>query len=106
MALITLPAATLLLSHDGDSLVVGELGTLLSKIHSNRLDLQALVPLLTKVIENAPDEEIWDVVYELVPKPTSMRLLTPPEDSTPSTPKRKLLQPLSNRLRPFTRHPE
>jgi hypothetical protein len=72
VALITLPAATLLPSHDGRSSVVGELGTLLSKIHSNQQDFQALVPLLTKVIENAPDEEIWDAIYGLVPQPTLM----------------------------------
>jgi hypothetical protein len=64
------------------STLAGELGTLLSKLELNQQDLQAIVPLLAKVIEKAPDGEIWDAVYKLVtksaPQPTPLTEFTPP----------------------------
>jgi hypothetical protein len=57
---------------------------LFGRIRSDQQDLQAVAPLLTKVVEKAPDRKIWDAVYELVkksaPQPTPLGTLTPPAE--------------------------
>jgi len=96
-----LPASRLLSSSDGRSTLAGELATLFAKVQSNQQDLQAIVPLLTKVIEKAPDGEIWDAVYGLVtksaPQPTPLGVWTPPPELvTPTTPSKSTLPSLSH----------
>ena len=40
----------------------GELATVSARLESNQQDLQAVVPILTKVVEKASDAEIWVAV--------------------------------------------
>jgi hypothetical protein len=55
----------------------------------NQQDFQAVAPLLTKVVEKAPDGDLWVAVYELVtksaPQPTPLGGLTPPAEVTTPT---------------------
>ena len=107
--LLTLPASRLLRSPDGRSTLVGELAMLLARVQSNQQDLQTVVPLLTKVVERAPDAEIWVAVYDLVtksaPQPTTLGKwtplgeLTPPVTSESSAEWTALTTPRKSRLR-------
>jgi len=56
---------------------------LCGRLQSNQQDVQAVVPLLTKVVEKAPDAEIWVAAYELITQPAQQP--TPPEEITPPT---------------------
>jgi len=53
------------------------------RLESNQQDLQAIIPLLTKVVEKAPDAEIWAAAFELITPPAQLPApleeLIPPE---------------------------
>lgn len=77
LALANLPAPRLLRSPDGSSTLRGELAAVSARLESRKQDLRAVVPLLTSVVEKAPDAEIWAAAYNLVtksaPQPTTLK---------------------------------
>lgn len=69
--LLSLPAARLLRSRHGNSTLSGDLAFFFSQLCSHAVDFQSTIPLLTQVIEPAPDSTIWNAVFVLVAKPTT-----------------------------------
>jgi len=67
VALQTLPAARLLHSQiDGNTRLRANLLNLGSKVGSGEFNIKSTIPLLALVVNNAPDEEIWRAVFDLV----------------------------------------
>jgi hypothetical protein len=65
VALQTLPAARVLHSRiDSKALLRADLFSLGSKVGSNDFDDKDTIPLVELVVNNAPDIEIWDAVFE------------------------------------------
>lgn len=64
--LLSLPAARLLRSRHGNSTLSGDLAFFFSQLCSHAVDFQSTIPLLTQVIEPAPDSTIWNAVFVLV----------------------------------------
>ena len=96
VALHGLAATRLLPSISGKEHLYGDLKALHFAAHSNHFDIERIIerikPLLKAVLDNDPDEYIWDEVYNavnainvvtVVPKPIPQPR-TPPE-SVPST---------------------
>jgi hypothetical protein len=86
---MVLPASRLLPSSGGRGRLTNKIATLLVNLQDNEQGLRAIVPLLTKIVEKAPDGEIWDAVYKLTtksaPRVIPLGELTPPAELTPTT---------------------
>ena len=74
-----------LLSRSGRGTLWGDLWAFYSRLDSNQQDISSTASLLQKVVNNAPDVEIWDTLYSLVtpttPPPRPLPL--PNLDQTP-----------------------
>jgi hypothetical protein len=81
LALQNLPAARLLPSPNGRGILLGDLSRFISLVVSNELDIKSVIPLLNKVVDKAPDADIWDVVYGLVTESTPPRPLPYPNQT-------------------------
>ncbi|OBT60889.1 hypothetical protein VE03_09937 [Pseudogymnoascus sp. 23342-1-I1] len=57
--------------------LLGDLSAYVTLIDSNNFDIKSAIPLVERVIKNAPDLEIWSAVVDLVAL-TSPKQLTPP----------------------------
>ena len=66
LALQNLPAARLLPSPNGYRILLGDLSRFISLVVSNDFNIKSVIPLLNKVVNKAPDADIWDAVYGLV----------------------------------------
>lgn len=77
MALQSQQAARALPSKSGHGSLRGDIFILGSKVDSNELDASSTVRLLGRVVEKAPDAEIWNAVYDLV-ELTNTKPTTPP----------------------------
>ena len=66
LALQNLPASRLLHSHHGRGSLFGDLSRFNSVVDLDDFDIKSVGPLLEKIINNAPDAEIWYAVYDLV----------------------------------------
>jgi Fungal protein kinase len=84
--LALLPAARVLHSRRGDNIFHNALRSLSWRVGSKQKHLPPVAPLLSKVIEEAPDEEIWDIVDQLVTENTPPPRSPPYEKQTPSKP--------------------
>jgi hypothetical protein len=83
MALQGTAAALQLSSPNGhQSLFIDLASYATSMVTSNDLDVRVLIPLLTKTIDNVPDADIWEAVYDLVRSSNS------PPKSRPTTPRK------------------
>lgn len=80
LALQILPAARLLPSRTRRVNLLEDLG---STVYSSNFDITSVVPLLKNVIDNAPDAEIWNAVYDLVTHSTPPPRPLPNLDQTP-----------------------
>jgi hypothetical protein len=89
LALQNLPAPRLLRSHHGRGSLFGNLSRFNSVVDSDDFDIKSVAPLLEKIINNAPDAEIWYAVYDLVAESRPPQAITPPtalENTTFETP--------------------
>ncbi|KAF2844333.1 hypothetical protein T440DRAFT_460691 [Plenodomus tracheiphilus IPT5] len=82
-ALQALPAARLLHSRNGSRNLFHDLLRLNAAVSSNEFDAERIRPLLDVILNNQPDEVVWDRVYNAViestppPRPTSSFQQTP-----------------------------
>ncbi|KAI9777129.1 MAG: hypothetical protein M1839_009085 [Geoglossum umbratile] len=83
LALQNLPAARLLPSPNGRGILLGDLSRFISLVVSNDLDIKSVIPLLNKVVDKAPDADIWDAVYGLVTESTPPPRPLPYPNQTP-----------------------
>src|SRR4051794_35743613 len=70
LALQSLPTARLLPSPNRRGTLFGDLSRFNSVVDSGDFDLRSTIPLLNKVVDKAPDADIWDAVYGLVTEST------------------------------------
>jgi hypothetical protein len=66
VTLQTFQAPRLLPSQNHRANLLEDLSGFVPSVCSSKSDITSVTPLLTKVLNNAPDTEIWDVVYNLV----------------------------------------
>ncbi|MCJ1348909.1 hypothetical protein MMC31_007142, partial [Peltigera leucophlebia] len=71
MTLLSLPAARALQSRNGDSTLSSDLAFFYTQISSHAVDVRSTIPLLTQIIEPAPDVAIWNEVFALVARSTT-----------------------------------
>ena len=83
LALQNLPAARLLPSPNGRGILRGDLLRFISLVVSNDFDTKSVTPLLNKIIDKAPDADIWDAVYSLVVESTPPPRPLPYPNRTP-----------------------
>ncbi|KAH0562893.1 hypothetical protein GP486_002515 [Trichoglossum hirsutum] len=83
LALQTLLVARQLFSPNGRGILLGDLSRLVSLVVSNDFDFKPVIPLLNKVVDKAPDVEIWGAVYVLVTQSTPSPRSLPYLDRTP-----------------------
>jgi hypothetical protein len=83
LALQNLPAARLLPSPNGRGILLGDLSRFISLVVPNNFDIKSVIPLLNKVVDKAPDAEIWDAVYSLVAELTPLPRPLPYPNRTP-----------------------
>ncbi|KAF3049727.1 hypothetical protein E8E11_010167 [Didymella keratinophila] len=82
-ALLALPAARILQSRHGGKTLFHDLLRLNAVVSSDNFDDGRIRPLLDAIINNQPDEDVWDRVYEAVtestppPRPSSSFHQTP-----------------------------
>ena len=83
LALQNLPVARLLPSPNGRGILLGDLSRFVSLVVSDNFDLKSVIPLLNKVVNKAPDEDIWGAVYHLVTESTPRPRQLPYLNRTP-----------------------
>ncbi|KZF22629.1 hypothetical protein L228DRAFT_268018 [Xylona heveae TC161] len=69
-ALQILPAAYTLRSGKGRGFLAAELANLYSRLDSNEENPRSVIPLFSKVIRTATDDEVWNAAYELITEST------------------------------------
>jgi hypothetical protein len=77
LALQSQPAARILPSRNSRGTLLGDLSGYVTLVDSNNFDIKSAIPLVERVVENAPDVEIWSAVFDLVAH-TSSKPITPP----------------------------
>ena len=70
-------AARILPSRSNRGTVLGDLSGYVTLVDSNNFDIKSAIPLVERVVKNAPDVEIWNAVFDLVAH-TSPKPITPP----------------------------
>jgi hypothetical protein len=83
LSLQILPAARLLPPRSCGANLLEDLFSFGSSIYSSNFDITSIVPLLTKVVDNELDAEIWSAVYDLVTQSTPPPRPLPNLDQTP-----------------------
>src|SRR3954451_9813357 len=83
LALQSLPTARLLPSPNRRGTLFGDLSRFNSVVDSGDFDLRSAIPLLNKVVDKAPDADIWDAVYGLVTESTPPPRPLPYPNQTP-----------------------
>jgi Fungal protein kinase len=83
LALQNLPAARLLPSPNGRGILLSDLLRFASLVVSDDFDIKLVIPLLNKVVDEAPDADIWGAVYGLVTESTPPPRPLPYLDRTP-----------------------
>ncbi len=77
LALQNEPAARILPSRNGHGTLLGDLSGHITLVDSNNFDIISAIPLVERVINNAPDVEIWSAVFKLIAQ-TRPKAITPP----------------------------
>ncbi|KAE8441377.1 hypothetical protein EG329_005004 [Mollisiaceae sp. DMI_Dod_QoI] len=77
LALQNEQAARILPSRNGQGTLLGDLSGHISLVDSNNFDIISTIPLVDRVINNAPDVDIWSAVFGLVAG-TQPRAIAPP----------------------------
>ncbi|PQE24982.1 serine threonine- kinase Sgk2 protein [Rutstroemia sp. NJR-2017a BVV2] len=77
LALQNEPAARILPSRNGYGTLLRDLSGHITLLDSNNFDIISSIPLVERVINNVPDVEIWNAVFDLVAR-TSTNDITPP----------------------------
>ncbi|KAH7306159.1 hypothetical protein BKA65DRAFT_485858 [Rhexocercosporidium sp. MPI-PUGE-AT-0058] len=70
-------AARILPSRNGQGTLLGDLSGHISLVDSNNFDIISTIPLVDRVINNAPDVDIWSAMFGLVAG-TQPRAIAPP----------------------------
>ncbi|KAI9767834.1 MAG: hypothetical protein M1839_004335 [Geoglossum umbratile] len=83
LALQNLPAAHLLPSPNGRGVLRDDLLRFFSLVVSNDFNIRSVISLLNKVIDKAPDADIWGVVCDLVTQSTPPPRPLPYPNQTP-----------------------
>jgi len=81
LALQNLPAAHLPPSPNGRGVLRDDLLRFFSLVVSNDFNIRSVISLLNKVIDKAPDADIWGTVCDLVTQSTSPRPLPYPNQT-------------------------
>ncbi|KAF1965563.1 hypothetical protein BU23DRAFT_593649 [Bimuria novae-zelandiae CBS 107.79] len=86
LALLSLPASRSLPSEGSNINLFGDLSVLNTTVNSGNFDIERILPLLRAVLNNEPDEVIWDNVYAAVAASTAFTFAKPttPPLSSPS----------------------
>ncbi|KAI9766363.1 MAG: hypothetical protein M1840_006627 [Geoglossum simile] len=83
LALQNLPAAHLLPSPNGRGVLRDDLLRFFSLVVSNDFNIRSVISLLNKVIDKAPDADIWGAVCDLVTQSTPLPRPLPYPNQTP-----------------------
>ncbi|KAF1976060.1 hypothetical protein BU23DRAFT_588261 [Bimuria novae-zelandiae CBS 107.79] len=86
LALLSLPASRSLPSEGSNINLFGDLSVLNTAVNSGNFDIERILPLLRAILNNEPDEVIWDKVYAAVAASTAFTVAKPttPPLSAPS----------------------